>query len=285
MTRCGTCDRTWTGLAEAHCAAEQSAVVPLTVWDGDPGVVSKRYAELHERPVDAGGIPGQLLADLISAQAGAVQARRLDPPPGVPVFRSMVNGRQWTQVLWAVVGPVPVVVVNVLLGRDLSSEDPVLVGLDVLLDADSPAKPDVPLVAQVPLGLIRRDALAGSERPDRRGGVLAPARGASSSLAGALDGGPAADADDLAHQWILQVRALCHRHFTTPGGFDLHRVGPTDDRVCADPATLRRGDGTPRLSAVLRASGEVWGYPSGGEGRIGRLPQDHTAARGIQGAL
>lgn len=77
--------------------------------------------------------------------------------------------------------------------------------------------------------------------------------------------------------------ATCHRHFTTASAFDLHRVGPTDDRSCADPATLLKGDGQPKLSAVLRGSGDVWGYPSGGEAhfeRQRRLPP--TAMTGLR---
>lgn len=72
--------------------------------------------------------------------------------------------------------------------------------------------------------------------------------------------------------------AGCHRHFTTVTAFDLHRVGPGDDRRCADPATLVRGDGKPRLSVVLRASGDVWGYPSGGDDHFARQRQAPPAA-------
>lgn len=65
--------------------------------------------------------------------------------------------------------------------------------------------------------------------------------------------------------------AACHRHFTTTTAFDKHRQGTDDNRYCADPATLLTSAGKPRLSAVLRASGEVWGYPSDGEASFGWL--------------
>ena len=73
----------------------------------------------------------------------------------------------------------------------------------------------------------------------------------------------------------------CHRHFTTASAFDLHRVGPTDTRHCTDPTTLTRGDGAPKLTVTPRKSGEVWGYPSGGQTRLGRLPTaPHPATAG-----
>jgi hypothetical protein len=64
---------------------------------------------------------------------------------------------------------------------------------------------------------------------------------------------------------------VCHAHFTTVTAFDLHRVGPTDTRHCEDPATLTTAAGVPRLSGSLRATGIIWGYPSGGDGHLSRL--------------
>lgn len=64
--------------------------------------------------------------------------------------------------------------------------------------------------------------------------------------------------------------ASCHAHFGSVRGFDEHRVGPDDDRRCADPATLIRRDGTARLSGVRRASRIVW---------IGNDPRPHPKVR------
>lgn len=64
--------------------------------------------------------------------------------------------------------------------------------------------------------------------------------------------------------------ARCHQHFGSVRGFDEHRVGPDDDRRCADPATLIRADGSPRLVGVPRGDRTVW---------IGNDPRPHPKAR------
>jgi hypothetical protein len=50
----------------------------------------------------------------------------------------------------------------------------------------------------------------------------------------------------------------CHRHFGSLATFDGHRTGPDFNRVCSDPSTLTKKDGTPRFTAADRASGPVW---------------------------
>jgi hypothetical protein len=81
----------------------------------------------------------------------------------------------------------------------------------------------------------------------------------------------------------------CHRHFGSVGAFDLHRQGPIEDRVCADPATLLRGEksehaGRPRLRAAESPHGVVWvgDVPNS---RWGAPTGDGDAGNGIQESM
>lgn len=57
--------------------------------------------------------------------------------------------------------------------------------------------------------------------------------------------------------------ATCHRHFGSVAAFDMHRQGSADDRFCADPEIIVRGEdskhaGRPRLRAAESPHGVVW---------------------------
>lgn len=52
--------------------------------------------------------------------------------------------------------------------------------------------------------------------------------------------------------------AACHRSFGAISSFDAHRQGPIEHRECADPDTLTRKDGNPKLTPVVRSDGVVW---------------------------
>jgi hypothetical protein len=250
----GACRKTWSGNRAAHCGGEKSVVVPLAVWDGDPGFLAKRYAELNESPVDARGVTAELLADLVSAQSTGVQPRRWDPPPGVPVFRGVLVNGQWAEVLWAVVGLVAVDVVNVIIGRDASVEHPVFVGLDVLVRPSPPSQSEVAVTGPVALRLARRDLLTGIQGSNRHPVSGLPAGTAETLLGGTVDDRSAHPAGLDWHTPTLQVRAMCHRTFSGITAFDQHQT----EAGCHDPATRR-------LVPVEKSWGVLWAMPNTGE--------------------
>jgi hypothetical protein len=60
--------------------------------------------------------------------------------------------------------------------------------------------------------------------------------------------------------------AGCHRTFSSDSAFDLHLIappqfGPPPFETCRDPASLTKGDGTPRLEMVVARFGPVWSWP------------------------
>lgn len=262
------CGATWGGLRTAHCAAEKSAMIPLAVWDGDPCLLAQRYTELYQAPIDAGGVAVQALADLASAEPFNVQRLRFPMPwlddgdalvvrrssgttnHAFMVQRSMFSSGKWSQVLWTIVGPVMIQVVNVIFGRDIAVDHPVLVGLDVLLDADFPAESDVSVGGGVSTRLVIRNLLARGEEADGDPIPGLAAGGAESLLSRAGDEG-SAHGTRLDHELMLQVKALCHRTFSGVSNFDEHRPGE-----CRDPADCGM--------VILRISGtsEIWGHTS-----------------------
>ena len=249
------CGRKWSGL---NRGVERSSALPLVPWNGDASLLAKRYTDLDKAPVDGGWITPDLAADLVRAPSGVVQTGSLLRPRDLAVHRSMLNGGQWTQVLWAVVGPVVVDVVDVLLCRDPSVNDPVLVGFDVRLPSDAPAQQDVAVRSDVPTRLVRRDLLAWRKRSDRATGSeeLALAGSAPSPLWEARDGRSAVDADDGSHSWSLAVSALCHRHFSTVANFDRHK--PSYDGCLWPGGITNRRTAAAVLKLSLGPLGGTW---------------------------
>jgi hypothetical protein len=234
------CGATWTAGGAAHCSGGASAVVPFTVWDGDAGFLSKRYADFDECSVDAGGVTPELVADLVSAHPRRVHPRGFTPPLDRGVQRIVLDHGQWTQVLWSVVGSLVVDVVHVISSRDPVTGDAVLVGLDVLPAANLPPQNDVTVGANLPLRLARRDLLARSKGPHRTAGVPpTSAFIAPSALSSADDGRSTFDAGYQWHDWNLQVRTLCCRTFGGVSLFDAHRSTRGGEHgSCVDPETL-----------------------------------------------
>ena len=71
----------------------------------------------------------------------------------------------------------------------------------------------------------------------------------------------------------------CHQTFTTVWGFDAHRIGGDDDRVCVNPALIR--DGGEPLRLVERGGAQAWARPIDeaardrlAASRPGRTPQE-----------
>jgi hypothetical protein len=256
MTSC-TCGREWTGLAQAHCSVSRSAAFGLAPRDGDASLLAHRHAHLDEAPIDGGWITPDLATYLVSAQSGGVEGGGLFRPRNCTVNRVMLGCGQWTQVLWAIVGPVPVDVVHVLLSRDPAINHPVLIGFDIAPRSDAPAEQNIAVTSQVPTRLVLRSLLARSQRADGSSipGVLQSAIGAATTLGISGDGPAAVAADDGSHAWSLQVSALCHRHFSTVANFDKHQPNYTG---CKDPAALTNRKGEPILKQTVNRFGVTW---------------------------
>jgi hypothetical protein len=75
-------------------------------------------------------------------------------------------GRQPLQVLWTVVGPDSVNVMDMLGCSNGSVKDAVLQCLDILLNTNQPAETDVPIAGQVAPGGLLGDSLAGRQLPN-----------------------------------------------------------------------------------------------------------------------
>lgn len=237
---CNGCGAVWSGLSACHCGASTHVTVPLAVWDSDSGFRSQGFTEVYECPVDGGGIPSDAITDLVGAQARPVQANRLGTPDDIGVHRVVLNGGQWTEIRWGVVGPVVVDVVNVVLGRDPTVDHPVFVGLDVVLRSDAPAEADVPVGAGVTTRLVRRDLLAGGQPAGRATVTGGATRATEASLRSAGNDLGAPGAGSF-HGMSLQLDALCHRTFAGIGLFDRHRDQHGERGKCVDPATLTKG--------------------------------------------
>lgn len=236
---CSGCDARWTGRVMAHCSAERSLTLEFAIWDRDARLTAKANALLDQDAVDVRRVAPELLPDLAGAESGLVEPSRLSPPFPAVVLGRMLGCGDWPKVLWTVVGLYPVHVVNVLLGGHKAVDHPVLVGLDVLPDADLPTEQDVTVGVHVPLRLIRRDLLASGKRPHRPAMVTASAaRVAPPTPVTPNKYFRTVNTRDTRHTWILHVRALCHQTFGSPSGFDEHRVG-TIRRRCLNPNELR----------------------------------------------
>jgi len=151
----------------------------------------------------------------------------------------MLASGQWTEVRWVVVGPVVVDVVNLVLGRDPATDDPVLVGFDVAAVADFPSQSDVSMRREVPVRLVRRDLLPRGKRPDRSPRVApTSATVAPTALASSDDRCGTVDARDHWHDASLQVSALCHRTFAGVSAFDSHRSTRGEYGECRDVGAM-----------------------------------------------
>lgn len=299
---CSGCNAVWTATGAAHCSAAASLTVPLASWDGDPGLLAKRYAHLYERPVDGGRIMAELLSDLGSTPASRVKVPRLHvprlydhgalvvgrPPRGsidAPFVMEggVFLGRQWAKILWAVIGSIKVSVVDVIFGRHESVDHPVFVGLKTLVWPDAPTESDVPMRSEVPLRLIRRDLLACTQVARRHAVTLGPTGGTVASLSSSGNELVADDArlrDEGGHKPILlHVDALCHRTFSTPRLFDSHRHARGDHGGCLNPATLtnaRTGDRIMFLRDGMWRNPEM---PPDQRERVAALAEQRKAAR------
>lgn len=251
------CCHTTTSGKRPHCVAQRSASFNLLpMRDGDASLLAERYPQLHECPVNAGGIPGQLLADLVGAHAGRVQPRSVHPPRNVRVFEAVLAGGQWTKVQWVVVGPVVIDVVNYVLSGDPAAEDAVLIGIDVTAHPDTPSEGDVTVRPNVPNRFVLRDLLSPLKRPHGAVVIADPATVITpTALTGTLDELSAIDTLNGSHEINLLVSALCCRTFTTERAADIHRRNGT----CVDPATITTRDGRPRLT---QRSDGLWGHPA-----------------------
>jgi hypothetical protein len=162
------------------------------------------------------------------------------------MFEMVVLSGGWTKVLWSVIGPNQVDVVNFVLSGDESIEDTVLIGLDLLVRPDVPSQDDVSVVPEVPTRFTFGHLLAGGKVP-RSGTVAELSAGATeASLRGTLNGDSAGLTNNGVHHLILQVTALCHRTFSGVDLFDRHRKDVKGVGTCVDPATLlTKDDGNP----------------------------------------
>ncbi len=264
---CTRCPATWTGPSRCHCSSESSVAVPLAVWDGDPGGLAQGYAELHQCPVDAGGVPAQALADLVRAETFEVQARRFVPPVGVAVHRAVLGSGHGGEILWSIVSPVPVLVMNLILGSDPTLEHPVFVGFEVLVRPDMPAKPDVSVGSRVTVRFARRDLLTGRKGANRSRVALGAARRAVATLRSPGDQLIAAEhrarfGHDNGHESIiLQVTSLCHRTFAAPTLFDAHRHQRGERGGCEDPTRLLIRSGPRTGEPVMYLRDGIWSGP------------------------
>lgn len=219
------CGAWWTGETFGHCTGSASASVQLAPWDGDTLLTPNAYTELHQRPVDSGRVPAQLLADLVRAEAGLIQPSRLSPPLDRLVHTSMLGSSEWSQVRWVIVGPHEIDVMNMLVVDDTTSGHPMLVGLDVLTRPDTPTKPDVTVRADVPARFIFRHLLAGAQLSDTTvvpAGTALPVKPFLRGAGHRSTAGFAGLDDSDSHVLTLHVRAMCHRTFTR-GAFDPHQ--------------------------------------------------------------
>lgn len=219
---CGRCANTWTGLSMAHCGAPLTTTrTPLTMWDGDTRLLTHRYAILDETPIDRAGGVSELFTDLRSAHALAVKLG-CDVKPWLSSVDSPVllmgDGQE---IAWVVVGPIPVYVVNLVIGRDAAGEDPVLVGLDVVPHTDAPPEQDVSMAPEVSVRFAVRDQLTSRESTNVPAAeVYTAAPIAPTPLGGTLNADRAVDTDDV---HTAEITLCCHHTFGSVKSFDRHR--------------------------------------------------------------
>jgi hypothetical protein len=148
--------------------------------------------------------------------------------------------RDKSEVLFTVVSPVPVTVVNVIFDGDPVSDNSMFVGLDIRAYTDLPSESDVPVSGQVAASRTVRYLLAAKKLTDGASAAATlttprakPFLGSSGDFDSTVDAG-------FPHGAILQVKTLCHRHFGGVTAFDDHR----SNGMCVDPGSILR-DGEP----------------------------------------
>lgn len=245
------CGARWSGLRTAHCASERSALMPLTVWDGDPSLGSHFDSDPDEGSIDVGRITPNDLADLVGTHTAEVKPRSFIAPRHGSMFRCMLRSAQGSEVRWTIVGPVTIDVVNLIFADDPAVLNPMLVGFDVRPRADLPPQEDVSVLTEVPTRLVLRNRLVGLEGPHGPFAVMPLTTDiAASPLPGTFDQHAAIHTFDGGHGWALYATAGCHETFGGITAFDRHRPGE-----CLDPASIG-------LVVVRVSQGtQVWGSP------------------------
>lgn len=195
---CSSCDATWTGISAAHCAAEKSVVIPLTVDTDGPGL----FAEDTSTDGRAGQrlrIAAMQLADLVSEEAGVVRTGHLAEVEGTATYRAELNGGDWTSVRWSIAGPMAVDITDYIIEYDRGGSGQMLAGFEV---RNANRKNTRLMIAAQPA----------NHRRSR--------------------GKPA-----VGH-WFIQITAACHRTFASVTLFDLHRAITDNDGRCIKPSDV-----------------------------------------------
>ena len=214
---------------QAHCSNEETLLFQLTRRDGDTFPVTSFDTEFLNGSPDTCRVLVEKFAYLRSTQPGLVKSGSLRYPRGT-VDGVVLPRRDKSEVLFTVVSPVSVTVVNVLLSGDITRDDSVFVGLDVTADPDLPSEADVAMTRDIPPRRIVRYHLTGAKLTDASAITTLTAGSTAPLLSGPSDLGSAVGTR-LPHGAILQVKTLCHRHFGGVYAFDKHRV----NGHCLDP--------------------------------------------------
>lgn len=223
-----------------HCCLETSAA--FTFRPTESGAhLDPRFTKT---PVDSGGISPDERGYLCGSHAGVVERGGYWNPTLTSMLSRMVSDTDRSEVLWSVIGSVPIQVMNVLSISDDSVEHPVLVGFDVLELPHPPTQPGVPVGSDVAPGRPVRYLLSRGELADGTPRPLPLTTSAISALWRTRDLKTTGLTRfrDNDHAVILVARALCHESFASNTAFDAH--------------ILRTVIGRPHLQVAV--AGEPW---------------------------
>lgn len=182
-------------------------------------------------------------------------------PVDSAVVLTVLTGREWGQISFAVVGLGPVLVMDMLTLRK-PGEKSVFVALNVLPSTDLPSQQDVAMLTDIATRLGRWYLIEIGDRSDaaptsarsaarRTKPVLLDRNKGRVATATANDGSHV----DQSTPVVITIKWSCCSHFSTPENLDKHK---TSAGKCKDPARLKKQDGTPVLMEVQRKSGSVW---------------------------
>lgn len=260
------CGRKWDALGQAHCAGR--VILEFSVRNGNSLIAPRGDAVPFQETPDGRWIVPYLHGDFLAREAIGVEPDglyRIDP---AVVSAQMMGGGNNLQVFWSIVGLNVVDVMNVLVRRG-RHDDPVLVGLDVLVRPDKPSKFDVPIAADIPLRLTIGRLLPVPKLANGRTGRLGlAARGAAPPLSGGIrNTDPATDTDNGDFHGVdystarIVCQYECHEHFNSDAAFDRHRTGPISARRCIPAKRFSEPFGKrkqPLLVLVERNDGPAW---------------------------